>query len=180
MRNASSIFLRPINDNDLQIMLLWENNPENWQYSDYSGPYTLKEIETFIIQSDNVRENKQLRLMICLSTTHQPVGAVDLFAINFNQKKAGVGILIADEKDRKKGYAKAALESIEEYCSEEFQLKELNCEIQANNLSSIRLFETLGYNKIESKTIRKKYQNSEIDVYFYQKFLLKKNEIKPY
>jgi diamine N-acetyltransferase len=63
-----------------------------------------------------------------------------------------VGILIADPSDRRKGYAREALETLVNYCSDILNLHQLYCNIEADNEASIALFKGLGFVEAGRKT----------------------------
>ncbi len=62
-----------------------------------------------------------------------------------------LGILIADEKERKKGFASMALKGLISYCFDTLQLHQLYCNILSNNCESIDLFKKLGFVQIGIK-----------------------------
>ena len=131
--------------NDLDVVLEWENNPLTWEVSDTKKPFTNEEVETFVNQKQDIYLYQQLRLMVCLNNGEQAIGCVDLFDFDENLRTAGVGILIAKENHRGKGFAKEALSLLAVCVKEEFHLKQLFCNIEPLNLVSIRLFEGCGY-----------------------------------
>ena len=171
MINGENIFLRQVDPTDATLLLLWENNPENWKVSETEAPFSLREIEDYIATASNIRVNKQLRLIICKRESKNPIGTIDLFDVDFKNKRAGVGILISNKNERQKGFASEALKLMSEYASKMLNFKQLHCLVQSDNLKSISLFEKQGFTKTG---VRKNwyYNNGkELDAYFYQKFL---------
>lgn len=169
MNNELAIFLRPPELEDLELLYKWENNANFQQFSSHKNNYSKEEISDFIKTNKNIRENQQFRLMICEQSTKKRLGTVDLYDIDTAKKQAGIGILIAEKQDRKRGYASQALGLAEIFAREKLSLKELFCEISIDNRPSIRLFEKAGY---KSKTfIKNKYiiDSVPVDVYFYSK-----------
>lgn len=127
---------------DAQTILAWENNPENWEVSDNDSPYSIEDIETLVQSFYGAERPSQLRFMICLGD--HLLGAVDIFDINYEFKSGSIGILIAQDEFRRKGYASRALERVEEEAKKLgiFQLKAV---IHTNNRGSRNLFEKAGY-----------------------------------
>jgi len=130
---------------DVGIILEWENNRLNWGVSDTKSPFTRQEIKTFVNQEQDIYINQQLRLMICLNDIEVPIGCVDLFEFDKVNQTAGVGILIADERQRNKGLAKEALNLLALYAKDTINVKQLFCNIDPENTVSISLFEGCGY-----------------------------------
>jgi diamine N-acetyltransferase len=142
---AERIYLRPVNAKDEHIIFQWENKPELWQVSSQSGPYSLDDIRNFISDLKDLFSSGQTRFMICERKSHEPIGSIDLFDFDSTRKSAGVGILIADEKNRGRGLAKEALLSFVAFCKERLHFTSLHCMIYPDNIPSIRVFEAAGF-----------------------------------
>lgn len=171
MLEGQNIYLRLPNKGDATTILLWENNPENWRYSDMEKPYTLFEIMSYLEDAHDVLANLQIRFMIIHKESEQPLGTIDLFEINFKNKRAEIGILIADKINREKGFAKEALLLIEKYTKNKLKLDQLYCTIHSDNTPSISLFESASYIKTGEKKNWYIWEDKKIDAYFYQKFI---------
>ena len=76
---------------------------------------------------------------------------IDIFDFDFKNKRAGIGILIRNDKDRKNGYGSEALELLIKYCFTHLNLHQLYCNIVEENEASIKLFTNQGFNKIGLK-----------------------------
>ena len=144
--HGNKIFLRALEPADLELLYKWENNTSLWNTSE-----TLSPISKFILKRylenahKDIYENKQLRLMIQLTKENRPVGTIDLFDFDHYHKRAAVGILIAEDTDRKKGYASEALELIGNYCFEHLNLNQIYCTISKKNSPSLELFKNAGF-----------------------------------
>lgn len=152
MWKSEKIYLRQVDFSDLQTLLNWENNPENWSVSGTNAPFSEEEMIDFIVEQTDYKNSYQLRLMICLNENNLPIGAIDLFEIDEEKGSAGVGILINEDKYRKKGYAFEALELLKQIARELFTLKILSCTIHTNNTSSIKLFLKSGFLPVSAET----------------------------
>lgn len=156
------IFLRKMKLGDEDPILKWENDSTNWEHTDTKEPFTKKDILDFVTAPQDIEANLQLRLMICLNKTKTPVGCVDLFEYDHTIKQVGIGILIGEKQCLKKGYAKESLQLLTAYCKSSLKLKQLFCNISPQNLISIRLFENLGFEKVEKNKL------FGIDVNYYE------------
>jgi diamine N-acetyltransferase len=154
--------------------MLWENNPAHWKVTDTEVPFSLQGIMQLIEQQQHIRSTGQLRLMICQNDSHEAVGAIDLYDADFKNGNAAVGILIGEEKDRKKGYASEALGLLIEYAGELLALHNLYCSIQADNEESIRLFEMHGFMRIGVRKEWFLHKGQRIDEISYQLCLERK------
>jgi len=141
-----SISLRAVEPEDLEMLYLWENNDSVWNHSNTLAPYSKFTLKRYIANSHkSLYETGQLRLMIDLKEEKRTIGTIDLFDFDHFHSRAGVGILIATEADRHKGYASMAINCIINYAFSTLHLHQLWCNILETNTDSIRLFENNGF-----------------------------------
>ena len=145
MLKGRNIFLRAVEPADAIRIMLWENNPEHWRVSGTEAPFSMHGILEYIHSIQNFRQSGELRLMICLISSGEAIGTLDLFEANFKHGHAGVGILIAEESERNKGYARESLDLVADYAAVLLGFHNLTANVLEDNESSIRLFESAGY-----------------------------------
>lgn len=170
---GKKVRLRPVEKDDATRLLLWENDPKNWRVSGTEVPFSHHAISEYIEQAQHIRTHGQLRLMICVIGTDEPVGTVDLYNADFKHSRAAIGILIAAEEDRRKGYALEALELVEEYVREIPGFHNLYCSIHGDNAASRKLFESAGFMKVGERKDWFLEKNRWVDEILYQKCLEK-------
>lgn len=168
MYRGQHIYFRHITPDDIDLILTWENNTENWKISSTTKPYTRDQIEEFVNLNQDIFELEQLRLVICLNTTNEVVGNIDLFDFEPEHRRVGVGILI-DEKFRNQGYAHQSIILIEEYAKEVLGVKNMFCNILTDNLNSIKLFEKHNFKQIGIKKGWHQYKGNWFDEFLYLK-----------
>jgi diamine N-acetyltransferase len=140
------ISLRALEPEDLEILYRWENDTGLWNLSNTLVPYSRYLLKEYLEHSrKDIFELKQLRLVIEMNEDRRPVGAIDLFDFDPFHRRAGIGILIAEKSDRKKGYAREALESLKEYAFQVLKLHQLYCNIGSRNEESMNLFKSAGF-----------------------------------
>ena len=150
---SQHISLRAIEPSDIDFLYQWENDTENWKVSNTQIPFSRFVLEQYIATAhQDIYSVKQLRLIIDLiphlspeGEGRKPVGCIDLFDFDPNHLRSGIGILIADKSDRRKGYASEALELLIEYCFSTLNLHQLYCNITPDNEASILLFQKHGF-----------------------------------
>ena len=136
---------RALEPNDIDLLFEWENDAEIWEISNTYEPFSKYILAKYIKESQrDIYEAKQTRMIIETLDGHT-VGAIDLFDFDPFHFRAGVGILIHDEKDRKMGYATDALQLLCNYSSEYLRLHQLYANITEDNRTSIQLFENNGF-----------------------------------
>lgn len=151
MLKGKSIYLRAVEKEDASTLFIWENNPANWKVSNTEIPFSLHSIHQLIEQQSNIRNSGQLRMIMCLNDTHFPIGAFDLYDVSFKHGFASIGILIAEEKERGKGYARESMELMIEYTRDILEFNNLQCSIHGDNSKSIIFFKNMGFNLIGTK-----------------------------
>lgn len=151
MLKGANVFLRAIEPEDATRVLLWENNPEHWRVSGTEAPYSMHGILEYINSIQNFRQCGELRLMICLQRNKEAIGTLDLFDANFKHGRAGIGILIGEKHERNKGYALESLDLLKEYAMTFLGFHNLTASILDDNLPSINLFESAGFELVGTR-----------------------------
>ena len=140
------VSLRALEPEDLELLYEWENNLSNWTISNTVAPYSKYTLKRYLKNSHkNIYETGQLRLMIDYLPDKITIGTIDIFDFDPFHKRAGLGILVANEEYRRKGLASMALKCLIDYCFRTLQLHQLYCNILANNCESIDLFKKMGF-----------------------------------
>ena len=148
------IHLRALEPTDLNQLYRWENDSSIWSVSGTLVPFSKFVLEEFVTQvHQDIYTNKQLRLIVDLNCfdeadedeTTRSIGCVDLFDFDPKNKRAGVGILIADKADRGRGYATEALHLIVDYAFEVLDLHQIYSNVRVENESSVALFKKVGF-----------------------------------
>lgn len=165
---SENICLRAAEPFDAQQIYIWENDKDVWRVSDTTTPYSLYQIEQFLIGNNDVFANRQLRLMIETINNNITIGCIDIYDFDPYNQRAGIGILI-DQSVRRKGYAKEAIQLLEKYAFEDLLLNQIFCYIGEFNTGSVNLFEKLGYQRCGHRKEWLKTKNGFIDQLEYQK-----------
>ena len=141
-----NIRLRALEPSDLELLYLWENDPEVWRVSGTLSPISRERLARFIEEQNyDLYATRQMRLII--EAEGAIVGSIDIFDFDPQHLRFGIGILIYQESDRRKGYAKEAIETVVEYGRNTLNLKQIWANIAIDNIASIALFESCGFSK---------------------------------
>lgn len=138
--------LRALEPEDVDLLYRWENDTNVWKVSNTTVPYSRYILRQFIdSQKYDIFETRQLRLIIEEKAEGRPVGAIDLFEIDPYNRRAGVGIMIYDKRDKCQGYASSALQILIRYSFMVLNLNQLYCNILFDNTASLNLFRSKGF-----------------------------------
>jgi diamine N-acetyltransferase len=172
-KNNTRIILRALEPSDIEWLFRWENDPDIWKVSNTITPYSRYVLEKYIENAHlDLYQIKQLRMMIDVRESPgkkvRPIGTIDLFDFDPFHNRAGVGILIGEMSDRKKGFASEALSHFIRYAFQTLQLHQLYCNIATDNLESIGLFTRNGFSIIGEKKDWLKTDKGYKNEYFLQ------------
>ena len=146
---GENIFLRALEPEDLELLFSIENNSEFWEVSTTTTPYSRFILKQYLENSHrDIYEVKQLRLVICRTKDEKPIGLIDLFDFEPKHKRAAIGILIEDKKDRGKGFGADALNVLCSFCFSQLDLHQVYASVGVENRASQRLFEKAGFSLV--------------------------------
>jgi len=143
---SNDILLRTAEPYDAECIYRWENDRNVWRVSETLAPYSMHQIEQFLLNNNDLTSEKQLRLMIETADGKTRIGCIDIYDYDVFNERAGIGILI-NEDFRNKGFAKDAVEIVKDYCFNTLILKQLYILTFIDNVESIRLFESAGFER---------------------------------
>lgn len=141
-----NIYLRALEPEDLDFIYKLENNEAIWEVSNTQTPYSRFLIRQYLENAhQDIYEAKQLRLAICKKGLFDAIGLIDIFDFDPVNQRAGVGIIISDESERRKGVGSEALDLLIHYAFRQLQLHQLYANIDEENIASVTLFTNFGF-----------------------------------
>lgn len=142
--------LRALEPSDVDVLYAWENDTDVWRVSTTIAPLSRKVLVDYIRHSAlDVYQLKQLRLIIeAKGDCPMDVGLIDMFNFDPFHQRAEVGLLIARQSDRHRGFASNALMLLEEYAFGFLGLHQLYSNVASSNAICLALFAKLGYTEV--------------------------------
>jgi len=148
---GKDIYLRALEPEDLDFLYELENNTAIWEISGTIAPYSKQVLKRYLENAHrDIYDVKQLRLCIC-NLSEEVIGLIDLFDFDPRNRRAGVGLVILDEKNRNLGLGAAAIELLTKYAFTYLDLKQLYANVAEDNMASIHLFLKMGFKKTAVK-----------------------------
>ena len=139
------IRLRAMEPEDLEVMYAMENDPQTWDITNFSVPYSKFTLKQYIENSQcDMFADRQLRMMIVQCEDEAVVGTIDITDFVPMHGRGEVGIAVRKEYQGN-GYAKEALKLICDYAFGFLFLKQLIVHVTSDNGASIRLFHSCGF-----------------------------------
>lgn len=171
MFNKDDIYLRKVEPKDLPFLYLWENDSTAWADSDTHNPLSQKDLRDYIESSTgDIYKDGQLRLIIERRVKHhsetpdyletsekseysdfsdytQTLGCIDLFDFDPHNRKAAVGMYIANEA-RGQGVGKIAVQLLEQYAFEFLRLRMLYVFISEYNSPCLTTYRKCNWKEV--------------------------------
>lgn len=166
---GTTVYLRALEPEDLEFVYAIENDESIWEVSNTQTPYSKFLIRQYLENSQqDIYEAKQLRLAICKKDSKTAIGLIDLFDFDPRNHRAGIGIVIQNDAERSQGYGKEALALLIDFSFHQLQLHQLYANIGVDNVSSLNLFVTFGFQKIGIKKDWNRVHNTYQDEAVFQ------------
>ena len=148
---GQNIYLRALEPKDLDFLYRLENDTSIWEISGTLKPYSKKMLQLYLDNAyRDIYEVKQLRLCIC-DMEDRCIGLIDLFDFDPKNRRAGMGIIIANPENRGKGLGAEAISLVCDYAFSTLDLHQIYANILEDNDKSIKLFQKMGFKKIGVK-----------------------------
>ena len=140
------IRLRALEPEDLQLLYQVENNTGVWEVSGTVSPYSKFVLKQYLDNAHrDIYEVKQLRLVVETLEAGTAVGLIDLYDFDPRHKRVGLGIVIFEQTQRRKGFASESIKLLTAYCFEQLDLHQVYACIGSSNTMSQSLFEKCGF-----------------------------------
>lgn len=140
-----TVFLRPLEPEDLELLYTIENDPELWDKGTVTIPYSRYALRQFIKETKNdLYIDRQLRLIACMTITGETIGIVDLFYFEPHALRAEIGITFL-KSVRGKGMALRAVNLLTDYAFRVLHLHAISAWVAEDNERSRRLFVRAGF-----------------------------------
>lgn len=167
----NDIRLRALEPDDVELLYRWENDALAWRVSNTHAPLSKFMLANYIKSSDrDIWESKELRLII-ETNSGVPVGTIELFDFDPYHSRAGIGIMIFETEERRKGLAFNSIQILIQYAHNELGINQLYANVAESNQSSIQLFKKLEFETVGLKKQWLKIPSGWEGEYLFQKKL---------
>ncbi|PIQ83370.1 MAG: GNAT family N-acetyltransferase [Candidatus Omnitrophica bacterium CG11_big_fil_rev_8_21_14_0_20_63_9] len=148
MLTYERIQLRPLAQTDTALIIKWRNDPQVMRGLHRSIQLTAEEhLQWFdrLQQPKELRKKKRLEFVIETVEGQVPIGTVGLSGIDHEHRRAEYGILIGEERFRKRGYAKEATIALLNYAFGELNLWRVYLRVMPHLEEAIGLYTRIGF-----------------------------------
>lgn len=156
---------------DLDMLYLWENDPELWPHGTATAPMSRHALSEYLDNYDgDIFASRQLRLVVELVATGEPVGTVDLSHFNPRDRHARVGVFTAPAH-RRAGIATRALGLLLPWAARTLGIHTLMALTACDNEASRALFAGAGFSTCGRIRSMLRRGRSYCDIILYQVLL---------
>lgn len=171
---SKNIYLRPFNDNDLDLLHFGKNNAEVRETLFLFYPMTKEEIKNQI--EEWIKSKDTTFFTVCEQETNEPIGETGLFRIDHISRAAVFYIAIHDPKYWSKGYGSQTTQLMLKYSFDILNLNRVQLHVSVENEKGVKAYEKVGF-KIEGTLRQAMYHNNKY-VDFYVMGLLREEYYK--
>ena len=137
------IYLRPITEEDTDMVLEWRNSKQVVENFIYRKPITRQEHLNWL--ATKVDTGKVVQFVICDKKTDRGIGSVYIQNIDMQHQTAEEGIFLGDTEGLGKGIGSEAGRLMVTYAFETLGLHKLSARVLAKNIASQKMHEKAGY-----------------------------------
>lgn len=136
--------LRPIEPDDINVILRWEGETEAWQSGNVSAPVSRHALWQYLKNYIcDIYVTHEVRMLILYKG--EPAGMVDVFAFDALNSRAEVGVYV-DKEYRRCGIGTTAVRiAVENYAFGRLSLHQVYCTICLENSAAQALFRKAGF-----------------------------------
>ena len=142
---GTTIYLRAFERADAPLLAQYINDPDVTLTLKVYRPMNTQREEEFI--ENTSKGEHDLALGIALKSTDQLIGAVGFHGIDFKDRKADFGIMIAVKEEWNKGHGTEATKLMIAYGFETLNLHRIELRVYENNPRAIRVYEKVGFKR---------------------------------
>lgn len=139
------LYLRPLEEEDIDRCLVWINDPEITAMVALRFPFNrAREREWF---ATLYKDDRNIALAIVLKDGDRHIGNCGLHQIAYPNRHAQFGIMIGEKEEWDEGYASEASRLILDYGFDQLGLHRISLQVYAYNLRAQRVYEKLGFTR---------------------------------
>ena len=137
------IYLRPMVEEDTDMIVAWRNKPSVKNYFIYQADFT-REGHLYWLH-EVVEKGRACQMIICDKSDDTPLGSVYIRDIDHTHHKGEYGIFIGEEAARGRGIGTQAARLMIKYGFEELGLHRIYLRALAGNEQAVRSYEKAGF-----------------------------------
>ena len=139
------LYLRPVEQADIECLRRWVNNPEIRQFINRQVPLSQIEEQKWQDNRATGPAPSDITLAIVLRKGDRLIGSMGLHRIDWINRNAFTGALIGEKECQDKGYGSEAKALVLRYCFDTLGMHRISSNVLANNARSRAYLLRSGY-----------------------------------
>ena len=144
----SEVCLRPISDSDTPNIVKWRNTDVVRNNLIDRNPITEEGHRAYLQRFIYTKERYQFIIYLLQDGEESDIGSCFVKSIDYDNKKAEIGIFIGEESARGKGYAKYAIAKLLDFCFTELHMEKIFLWVMDTNTVAKILYKKIGFVEI--------------------------------
>jgi len=145
MTSQPQIFLRALEEADLERTHRWHNDPELYSSLINAFRFVSKSAELEWLRRKTGYASNEVNLAICLRANGEHIGNLYLGHIDWVARKALLGVFIGRADHRGKGYGQEAIQQLLSHAFQDLNLNRVFLEVLADNAAAIKVYQKCGF-----------------------------------
>lgn len=169
MLNGDLICLREPWESDISLLVSIRNNIDlQIKLMTFPKANTIQRVKDWL--TNHLDNPQTVFFIVATKTDNNPCGYIQLVNMDFINSFGELGICLV-QSSQGKGYGKDAIQVLEKYVEEIFNIRKIILKVLADNLNAISLYERLGYSKVGCYQKHFYNQGNFSDIVLMEKFL---------
>lgn len=140
-----SVFLRALDDSDLDRMHRWHNDPSLYETLVGTFRFVSRAAESEWLRQRANYTAQEVNLAICVRETGEHVGGICLRKIDWVARNASLNVFIGEKTHRGKGYGGSSIRQLLRHAFLDLGLNRIYLQVLASNTTAIHLYENCGF-----------------------------------
>jgi RimJ/RimL family protein N-acetyltransferase len=139
------VYLRPAERADVPSFVRWLNDAETTSFLNMRAPMSVAMEEKWFEGMVERQGKDHYHYVICLLKNDQPIGSLSLFAVDYINGNAGIGISIGEKTLWGKGYGTDAMNALVDFGFGMLRLERMWLEVYVFNKRARRSYDKSGF-----------------------------------
>lgn len=140
---GEKIYLRILEESDLELTLRWLSTPDIMEALAKTWPVSRASQDKWF--QDLVRDKSKIVFAICLKSSDEHIGNVALREIDYINRNAMFSILISDSKYRGQGFGREATFLMLKFAFHSLNLHRVYLKTSTTNETAIQMYKSVGF-----------------------------------
>jgi len=139
MIHGIRVLLRPVEEQDLQLIHAWQNDPEVWWLMDYEGPFSMEDV------AESERRAREEGHPFVIEVDGTPIGRIGLNQFRRRDRICSLYVLIGERSAWDRGFGTDAVAALVDEAFDRSDLNRIELWSLADNARALRVYEKCGF-----------------------------------